>query len=112
MKRTVRADWQAVVLVCGKCTRKVKGGFGADGRTSLDKALRKFAGKGKGKGRKAPVGVYEVPCLKVCPKQAVTVVDGAHPDKWLIVPAGTPVARIAVQLGIAGLDPAKAQPAA
>jgi predicted metal-binding protein len=110
VKRTVRSGWQAVVLVCGKCTRKVKGGFGADGRTPLDKALRKFAGKGK--GRRAPIGVYEVPCLKVCPKHAVTVVDGAHPGKWLIVPAGTPVARVAAQLGIAGLERAEDQPAA
>ncbi|MDB5688386.1 MAG: hypothetical protein JWL91_262 [Sphingomonas bacterium] len=110
MKLSVRSDWRAVVLVCGKCSRKVKGGFGADGRTPLAKALRRFAGKGK--GRKAPAGVFEVSCLKVCPKHAVTVVDGGNPGKWLIVPAGTPVATVAAQLGIRGAGPAADQPAA
>ena len=110
MKQSVRSDWQAVVLVCGKCSRKVKGGFGADGRTTLDKALRAFIGKGK--GRKAGMGAYEVPCLKVCPKHAVTVVDGARPGKWLIVPVGTPVAHVAAQLGLRAREPAEDQPAA
>lgn len=109
MKQSVRSDWRAVVLVCGKCSRRLKGGFGADGRTPLDKALRKYAGKGK--GRKAAIGALEVPCLKVCPKHAVTVVDGAHPGRWLIVPAGTPVAKVAAQLGIVGRDQAVDQPA-
>jgi hypothetical protein len=110
VKQTVRADWQAVVLVCAKCSRKVKGGFGADGRTPLDKALRAFAGKGK--GRKAAIGAYEVPCLKVCPKHAVAVVDGARPGKWLIVPAGTPVAIVAAQLGLRARELREDQPAA
>lgn len=100
MKPIVRAEWRAVVLVCGKCTRKVEGGFGEKGRMPLAKVLIRWAGKGK--GRKAAIGAYEVPCLKICPKHAVTVVDGAHPDRWLIVPAGTPVAEVAAQLGIAG----------
>ncbi len=101
MKRTVRADWRAVVLVCAKCTRKAGGGFGNKGRRPLAEALRKWGGKGR--GRKARLGVYEVPCLKICPKHAVTVVDGAAPGKWLIVPAGTPVADVAARLGLVEL---------
>ena len=100
MKKIVRSEWRGVVLVCGKCTRKVHGGFGPKGTTPLAKALHKWAGKGK--GRKAGIGAYEVPCLKICPKHAVTVVDGAHPDKWRIVPAGTPIGDVAEELGLFG----------
>ena len=39
-------------------------------------------------------------CLKVCPKHAVTVVDGARPRDWLIVQAGTPIDQIAARLGL------------
>jgi predicted metal-binding protein len=102
LKHTVRSEWRAVVLVCGKCTRKVGGGYGPDGTTPLVKALRKWAGKGK--GRKARIGAYEVPCLKICPKRAVAVVDGAEPGKWRIVPAGTPVEEVAAGLGLVGID--------
>jgi predicted metal-binding protein len=101
LKAIVRSEWRGVVLVCGKCTRKVKGGFGPKGTMPLVKALRRWAGKGK--GRKARIGAYEVPCLKICPKHAVTVVDGAEPGKWRIVPAGTPVEAVAEQLGLVGV---------
>lgn len=94
MIRRARADWQGVVLVCGKCSRKIDGGFGAKGRTPLAKLLRRIWGK----GRKADRGVIETRCLKLCPKRAVAVVDTAHPDAWLVVPAGEPVEAILARL--------------
>jgi hypothetical protein len=100
VNRNVRADWQAAILICAKCTRKVGGGFGEKGRTPLAKALRAWVG-GPKKGRKARIGAVEVPCLKICPKRAVTVVDGARPREWLVIDAGTPVAEVAARLGIA-----------
>jgi hypothetical protein len=54
--------------------------------------------------RWASIGAYEVACLKICPKRAVTVVNGADPGRWMIVPAGTPAADVAAQLGIVGRD--------
>lgn len=96
-RQTVPARWSAVVLVCGKCSKKVKGGFGEKGRTPLAKALRKRA---EGKGRKANYGVIETGCLKLCPKGAVVVVDGARPGEWLLVRPGTPVEEVAVRLGL------------
>ncbi len=99
--RRVRADWTDAVLVCRKCTRKLDGGFGPEGTTKLAKLLRKEL-NGKAKGRKARVGVVEVGCLDVCPKQAVTVVRAAMPGEWAVVPAGTPVRRVIEHLG---LDP-------
>ncbi len=92
MIRPVRAGWTGAVLVCGKCSKKLDGGFGKGGRTSLAKALRKDMGLKK--GRKAALGVVETRCLGVCPKNAVMVVDAARPDRWLMVPAGTDVAAV------------------
>ena len=96
MKDRVRAEWDRVVLVCRKCSKKLDGGFGADGGQSLAKALR--AELGGGKGRKAKAGVIEVGCLKICPKRAVVVVDAAHPREWLLVEAGAPVEAVVARL--------------
>ncbi|VXC91466.1 (2Fe-2S) ferredoxin domain-containing protein [Sphingomonas sp. 8AM] len=98
LKEQVRAGWTGAVLVCGKCSKKLGGGFGAKGKTSLAKALR--AEPGFGKGRKAAVGVVEVKCLGICPKGAVTIVDSRTPGCWRIVPAGVDVDALAGQLSL------------
>lgn len=100
MIRRVRSGWQGTILVCGKCSKKVGGGFGPKGTLSLAKALRKDVGLGQ--GRKASGGVVEVKCLGICPKRAVTVIDAAKPGEWLVVPAGTSVGRVALELGLVG----------
>ncbi len=85
--RVLASRWQGSVLVCGKCSKKLDGGFGDKRRTSLAKLLRTaFDVK---KGRKADRGVVEVKCLGVCPKNAVVMIDGARPGHWMLVPAGT-----------------------
>jgi predicted metal-binding protein len=96
--RRVKAGWQAVILVCGKCTRKIDGGFGGKGKTSLAKALRKRGNRKK--GRKANLGVVETGCLKICPKNAVVAINGARPRDWIIVARGTDIEVAAFTLGI------------
>lgn len=96
MIRTATSRWSGVVLVCGKCSRKIGGGFGPKGRTSLAKELRRRAGK----GRKASAGVIETRCLTLCPKNAVAVVDGRHPDRWLAVSPDEPLSSLAERLGL------------
>ncbi len=86
MIRVLASRWQGSVMVCGKCSKKLDGGFGEKGRTPLAKLLRQALGVKK--GRKAGRGVVEVKCLGVCPKNAVVMVDGALPDRWMLVPAG------------------------
>ena len=93
--KQARTHWSAAVLVCGKCSKKIDGGFGPKGGERLAKALRREAGFGK--GRKADVGVIEVKCLGLCPKNAVTVVDTRRPGEWLVVPAGDDVAALAAR---------------
>jgi predicted metal-binding protein len=85
--RVLASRWQGSVLVCGKCSKKLGGGFGDKDHTSLAKLLRLALGLKK--GRKAERGIVEVKCLGVCPKNAVVMIDGTQPDRWMLVPAGT-----------------------
>lgn len=94
-----RARWRAAILICAKCEKKLgKQGFGPDRKQRLSKLLQKRAGGGK--GRKAEIGVTLTKCLKICPKHAVTVVDGARPRDWMIVQAGTPIEQVEARLGL------------
>ena len=96
MIRVLASRWQGSVLVCGKCSKKLDGRFGEKGRTSLVKLLRQALGVKK--GRKSDRGVVEVKCLGVCPKNAVVMVDGARPDRWMLVPAGADVDEVVATL--------------
>ena len=96
VKDRVRADWSAAVLVCGKCSKKLGGGFGGKGRTSLAKALREEPGFGR--GRKAAVGVVKTRCLGICPKDAVVLIDTRAPGRWRLVPAAADVSALAESL--------------
>lgn len=86
--RNIRANWRAAILVCRKCEKR--------GHDKLAKRLRKYIGAKK--GRKSALGVVEVGCLGVCPKGAITVVDGARPGEWLLVKAGAPIEEVAAAL--------------
>ncbi len=98
LNRTVASRWEGALLVCGKCSKKVDGGFGDKRRIPLAKALRKWLGLGK--GRKARFGIVETRCLGVCPKGAVCVVDSRRPGAWQLVEAGEDVADVAVRLAL------------
>ncbi len=96
--RKVRSRWSGTVLVCRKCSKKLGGGFGPEGKRTLAKALRKHLSLGK--GPKAKAGIVEVSCLDICPKRAVTVVDTRHPDQWLIVRPGANLDALAHEIGL------------
>ncbi|EZP69938.1 hypothetical protein BV96_03798 [Sphingomonas paucimobilis] len=99
LKDHVRSNWQQAVLVCRKCSKKLDGGFGPDGGERLAKALRRHLSLKK--GRKAAAGIVEVNCLGVCPKGAVTVVNGAQARDWLLVRPGADLDELAQALGLA-----------
>ncbi|MBW4329489.1 (2Fe-2S) ferredoxin domain-containing protein [Stakelama sp. CBK3Z-3] len=99
MKSHINANWTNAALVCAKCQKKVRGGFGADGKQKLSKALRKHLGVKK--GRKGHVGIVETKCLGVCPKNAVTVVNASRMDQWLLVAPGANLDEVARSLGLA-----------
>ncbi|QUT04197.1 (2Fe-2S) ferredoxin domain-containing protein [Sphingobium phenoxybenzoativorans] len=104
MKDRVSSGWRTAVLVCRKCSKKLDGGFGPKGDERLSKALRKHLALKK--GRKAAAGIIEVNCLGICPKGAVTVVDGAHSREWLLVRPGADLDALAETLGLAYREPA------
>ncbi len=98
MKDIVRSNWDHAVLVCRKCSKKLDGGFGRDGDERLARALRRHLSLKK--GRKAATGIVEVNCLGVCPKGAVTVVNGAQAREWLLVRPGADLDALASHLGL------------
>jgi predicted metal-binding protein len=97
MRTTINSNWATTILVCAKCSKKLKGGFGDKGRTPLAKALKQ---RGGGKKRKAPFGVIETRCFGICPKGAVVAVDAAHPGTWHLVREGLPIDDAAALLGV------------
>ena len=100
--KTVRSDWANTILVCKKCSKKMGGGFGPKGKTPLAKALRQELGVKK--GRKGALGIVEVKCLGVCPKGAVTVVNGAMPGEWTLVRGGSALGQVAADLDLRPAD--------
>ncbi|MCI4588552.1 (2Fe-2S) ferredoxin domain-containing protein [Sphingobium sp. BYY-5] len=99
MKDHVRSNWRNAVLVCRKCSKKLDGGFGPRGDERLAKMLRKHLSLKK--GRRADAGIIEVNCLGVCPKGAVTVVNGADSREWLLVRPDADLDELAAMLGLA-----------
>lgn len=96
--KSVRSDWSNTLLVCRKCSKRLDGGFGPKGRTPLAKALRKHFGVKK--GRKATLGIVEMKCLGVCPRGAVTVINGKAPGEWALVKADADLDAMALGLGL------------
>ncbi|MEY2884729.1 MAG: hypothetical protein RL490_2453 [Pseudomonadota bacterium] len=82
-----------LLAICGKCGRKLGGGFGANGKRTLGKALRRHVIGAKGK--RALVRIVETKCLDICPKGAVVLIDSAEPGAVMIVSEGTPMMQIA-----------------
>ena len=88
---TVATGWTDALLICRKCSRKLDGGFGKDGRETLRRAMR---GALREAGQRSPLGLVEVTCLRLCPKHPVTTARASQPGNLLIVPKGTPVERL------------------
>ena len=90
MKSNIRSNWSHAILVCRKCSRKQakRGADFGSRKGGLAKALKnELAAQGvaTGKGRKAGLGIVEVPCLDICPKRGVVLVDTRTPDQWRII---------------------------
>ena len=78
--------WTTVLLVCGKCSRKLGGGFGPNGKDKLKPALQTAL---KDNGRRREVRVIKTGCMGVCPEDAVTTLNAANPGKVWVVPKST-----------------------
>jgi len=96
MKSQVRANWSHAILICRKCQKKMQAGFGPANEKRLGKALKRRLGGRK--GRKGAVGIVEVPCLDICPKQGVVLIDSRSPHVWRIVRPGADLDQLASDL--------------
>lgn len=93
--RVAKAPFRHLVLVCGKCERKL-GGDGFGGRRGARKALKsaaKLAGRGK-------VRVVESGCLGLCPKrrQVLAAPEGLAGRRLLVVSAADDAAVVLQRL--------------
>ncbi len=95
---TVATPWREVVLVCGKCGKKLDGGFGKKRRDKLRSVLKMAL---KEAGRRRSVRVAETGCLGLCPKNAVSLLRAGHPETLYAVPAGTAMSEVLVRLDLA-----------
>lgn len=93
-----RSKWRESVLICRKCSRKLCGGFGKKGKSTLRGLLKDVYGDAK--GRRAEIGIIEVPCFKLCPKRAVSVALGSKPGVLFEVAEGTPVEDVLAALNL------------
>jgi predicted metal-binding protein len=78
--------WKTVILLCGKCARKMDGGFGHKGKDSLRQVLR---GELAARGQRRDVRIIETRCIGICPKKSVTAINASSPGRILTVPKKT-----------------------
>ena len=93
---TTPAPWRDLLLLCGKCSRKLDGGFGKKDKHDLKDVLREAL---KAAGRRRELRILEVGCLGLCPKRAVTAINTARPGEVLVVPQGADPADVLTVLG-------------
>ena len=79
------APWTTVILLCGKCSKKMKAGYGPKGKESLRAALNVEL---KAKGARRTVRVIETGCMGLCPKKAVAALNAGRPSTILTIPRG------------------------
>lgn len=96
--RVVATAATRVLAICGKCGKKLGGGFGGGAGQSLGKVLRqRLTGT---KGKRATLRIVETKCLDICPKGAVALLDSAQPGAVLLVARATSVAVVVARLGL------------
>ncbi|MCQ8239394.1 hypothetical protein [Rhizosaccharibacter radicis] len=96
--RVLNQPWRDSLVVCRKCGKKLKGGFGPKNKHSLSRMLRLFL---RENGQRQALRIVESGCLGVCPKRAVALLQGSRPGQVLLMPEGLPAEDAARCLGVA-----------
>lgn len=69
-------SWRsAVILACRRCQRRLRKQHNPPPFAKLKKWVKKRAGKAP---KQATLHVIDVPCLKICPKSAIVVINQAQ----------------------------------
>lgn len=100
--RNVATTTRRFIAICGKCGKKLGGGFGADAGRPLAKLLRRMVPATKGK--RATLRIIETKCLDICPKGGVALLDSMQPEVVLIIAAATPLPVVMAGLDLAAGD--------
>jgi hypothetical protein len=87
--------WKTIILLCGKCARKMDGGYGPKGKETLRTALRDVF---RERGQRGEVRIIETRCMGICPWKAVTALNASRPDTILTIPKGTATNEAIMQL--------------
>jgi hypothetical protein len=87
--------WKTVILLCGKCTRKMDGGYGSKGKDTLRTAMREAL---RVRGHRRDVRIIETRCMGICPKKAVTGLNASRPGRILTIPKGAATDEVMAQL--------------
>jgi hypothetical protein len=82
----IPTPWKTVILLCGKCARKLDGGFGHNNKRSLRAAMHTEL---KARGLRRQVRLIETRCMGVCPNKAVTALNAGFPGRVVTVPKKT-----------------------
>jgi predicted metal-binding protein len=77
--------WRNVIVICRKCGKRQKGGFGPKQKDSLRAVLRDAL---RAAGRRRDVKILETGCLGLCPKQGVTALNAGRPGALHVIPSG------------------------
>jgi len=85
--RTRPTPWKTIVLLCGKCARKLDGGYGPNRDDTLRSALRRAL---KDAGDRHAVRVIGTRCMGIYQKKAVIAINASRPAAVFVVPVGTP----------------------
>jgi predicted metal-binding protein len=86
---TRSTPWKTILLLCGKCARKLDGGFGPKGNDTLKAIMRTEL---SARDLRRQVRIIETRCMGICPKKAVTALNASAPGTLLTVPRKTPAA--------------------
>jgi predicted metal-binding protein len=76
--------WKTIILTCGKCARKMDGGYGPKGKDTLRTALNVAM---RDAGRRREIHIIETRCMGICPR-ATTMPDTSNPDAIMTVHRG------------------------
>ena len=83
---TRSTQWKSVILLCGKCARKMDGGYGPKAKETLRAVLRDAF---RANGHHREFRIIETRCMGICPNKAVTALNASRPDRILTIPRYT-----------------------
>ena len=91
----IATKWRSAVIVCRKCSKKLHGGFGLDGKRDFSRVLKEELRRAD---QHRTTRIVESKCLGLCPKNGVAVIPAQNPGTMLSVPAGADLLKILAKL--------------